>query len=107
MRESNTNFYMQSLFEAVQNYKLGIKKRGDPLTDLIQEFQFEINKEAGVIYKVGEKKKKTRAYSFADVRGRVKHLSYQDLRYFMSVCKDYKNRHGSFRKAFFGALKVK
>jgi len=31
----------------------------------------------------------------------------QTLYYFLSQCKDYKNRHGSFSKCFFGALKVK
>lgn len=29
------------------------------------------------------------------------------LYYFLSQCKDYQNRHGSFSKYFFGALKVK
>ena len=28
------------------------------------------------------------------------------LYYFLSQCKDYQNRHGSFSKYFFGALKV-
>lgn len=35
----------------------------------------------------------------------VKDLS--DLYYFLSVCRDYKNRNGSFAKMFFGALKIK
>lgn len=29
------------------------------------------------------------------------------LYFFLSQCKDYKNRHGSFSKYFFGALKCK
>ena len=29
------------------------------------------------------------------------------LYYFLSQCKDYKNRHGSFSKYFFGALKIR
>lgn len=29
------------------------------------------------------------------------------LYFFLSQCKDYKNRHGSFSKYFFGALKAK
>lgn len=29
------------------------------------------------------------------------------LYFFLSQCRDYKNRHGSFSKYFFGALKIK
>lgn len=34
-------------------------------------------------------------------------LSESDLYYFLSECRDYKNRNGSFSKMFFGAQKLK
>lgn len=97
---------MQSLFETIQNYKLE-KRRGNPITDLIQEFQFEINKEAGVTYKIKEKKFKNRSYSFGEIRSKLILLNERELRAFLSDCKDYKRRNGSFRKCFFGALKIR
>jgi hypothetical protein len=98
---------MQSLFEAIEKYKIGEPKHGDPITDMIQKFQIEINKEAGVKYKVGEQWKKTREYSFGEVRSKLILLNEQQLRAFYSDCIDYKRRHRSFRKCFFGALKIK
>lgn len=38
---------------------------------------------------------------------KVAHIPTKDLYYLMSICKDGKNRNGSFGKVFFGALKVK
>lgn len=38
---------------------------------------------------------------------KLSHMNEDDLYYFLSVCKDYKNRNGSFAKAFFGMLKVR
>ena len=38
---------------------------------------------------------------------KLAHIATQDLYYILSVGKDYKNRHGSFSKYFFGSLKIK
>lgn len=41
------------------------------------------------------------------VRMKVEHVSEADLIYQLSICKDYKNRSGSFSKCFWGCLKIK
>jgi len=75
---------------------------------VIKEFVDEINKERPLKYKDKNGKIKTllpvTPKAVAVKLGHVKNL--QDLYYFLSVCKDYKSRHGSFSKAFFGALKT-
>lgn len=68
--------------------------------DIIRQFMEEINKE-----RVGTKWKPVTGRAVAIKVGHLK--DNHTLYYFLSTCKDYKNRHGSFSKAFFGSLKVK
>lgn len=99
---------MKSFFEITKDYKILEKPRkGNPITDLIQEFVVECNKEAGETYMIGEIKKKSRVYSFGEVRAKLNHLNEESLRTFLSQCRDYRNRNGSFRKCFLGCLKIK
>ena len=73
--------------------------KGTERSDMIKQFMDLINKE-----REGTKFKKV---NYITINMKLTHLSLNDLYYFMSECKDYKNRHGSFSKCFFGALKVK
>ena len=75
------------------------KKRGTEWTDLVQKFQDEINDER---FRTCWK-----PVTFMAVRYKVEHLDTQTLYWFLSVCRDYKARNGSFGKCFFGSLKVK
>lgn len=85
------------------------KKRGTYFTDMVEEARSIINRE-----RIGTKYK---PLSFVAVRKKLSHLSDSDVAYFLSICKDAKNRKvtkpdgtvvpGSFSKVFFGALKVK
>ena len=67
--------------------------------DVLSQFLEEINKE-----RLGTKYKPLTGRGLAI---KVSHIPTKDLYYFMSVCKDYKNRQGSFSKCFFGSLKIK
>jgi hypothetical protein len=68
--------------------------------DILRQFLEEINKE-----RIGTKYKQLTGRAVAM---KVAHLKDNGtLYYFLSECKDYKNRNGSFSKYFFGALKVK
>ena len=95
-------------------------KHKTPAGELINEFMEELNKEiiAMPYYFVKSKNKKgeeisvkkpLRQVSFIAVKMKLRAISEdeQALREFMSHCKDYKNRHKSFSKAFYGALKIK
>lgn len=68
--------------------------------DLIKQFLDFIN-----IERVGTKYKPLTAKAVACKLGHIKDLD--TLYYFLSECKDYKKRNGSFSKYFFGALKVR
>jgi len=76
-----------------------ISKKGSERSDLIKQFMEEINKE-----RAGTKFSKV---NYMAVNMKLAHVPLKDLYYFMSDCKDYKNRHGSFSKFFFGNLKIK
>lgn len=65
---------------------------------IIKDFVDAINME-----RINTKFKKV---SGKDIAIRVSHLSENDLYFFLSQCKDYKNRKGSFSKCFYGALKT-
>lgn len=68
--------------------------------DIIRQFVEEINAE-----RVGTKYKPVSGRAIAM---KLSHLKDNGtLYYFLSQCKDYKNRNGSFSKYFWGALKVK
>lgn len=66
---------------------------------ILSQFVEEINKE-----RENTKWKKVTGRAVAI---KTSHISLHDLKYFYSTCKDYKNRHGSFSKGFFGALKLR
>lgn len=68
--------------------------------DIIRQFLEEMNKE-----RLGTKYKPLTARAVAIKVGHLKDNA--TLYYFLSMCKDYKNRKGSFSKYFFGALKIK
>ena len=67
---------------------------------VLSQFLEEINKE-----RLGTK--------FKPMTGRAVAIKLSHLKdngtlyYFLSTCRDYKNRHGSFSKYFFGALKIR
>ena len=67
---------------------------------IISQFVEEINKE-----RVDTK--------FKPITGKVVAIKLSHIKdnntlyYFLSTCRDYKNRYNSFSKCFFGALKVK
>lgn len=93
MEKDRENFF------SFNNYKLPERKK---LTNerqaVIKEFVDVINQE-----RIGTKFKPVTGKSIALM---LAHLSMQDLYYFLSVCKDYKNRSGSFSKCYYGALKL-
>ena len=95
-----------SLFQKYQELKPNTKKvnkRGL----IIQEFTNEINKERPCTYKdKNGNKKKLGLITPRAVAIKLGHIKNEfDLMYFLSECKDYKNRNGSFSKKFFGAMK--
>lgn len=50
---------------------------------------------------------KKKPYAASMIAFKLSHVkSLHDLYTFLSTCKDYRNRKGSFNKCFFGALKV-
>lgn len=76
------------------------KKTLNERQDILRQFLEEINKE-----RIGTK--------FKPITGRAVAMKLSHLKdnhtlyFFLSQCKDYKNRNKSFSKYFFGALKVK
>lgn len=67
--------------------------------ELIQEFVDEINKE-----RVGTKYKKVSFMAIKMKLYAIKNNAFE-LRRYLSECRDYKNRNGSFSRRFFGGLK--
>lgn len=78
---------------------------------LLQEFEIAINNEReahGWGYYVGKKWIKQAPITGKEIALRLAHVKdTQDLFVFLSNCKDYRKRHGSFQKCFYGSLKVK
>jgi hypothetical protein len=68
--------------------------------DIIRQFVEELNKE-----RIGTKFKPLTGRAVAIKLGMIK--TNQGLYEFLSICKDYKNRNGSFGKRFFGGAKIK
>jgi hypothetical protein len=90
----NLDRYKETLFGKIETSKICNRRQ-----ELIKEIVDNINKE-----REGTKFKKVKP-SFVAVK--CSHLKESDLEYFISECRDYKNRKGSFGKCFFGALKTK
>jgi len=87
----------------LEQYKLNLfNKKEDKIVnrrqELLKEIIDNINRE-----REGTKYKKVSARAIAI---KVSHLKEHDLEYTLSICKDYRNRKGSFSKCFFGMLKV-
>lgn len=72
---------------------------------VISLFVEEINKERPCSYKVNGKKKTLGLIAPRAVAIKVSHIPTKDLYFVLSEGKDYKNRHGSFSKYFFGSIK--
>jgi hypothetical protein len=79
-------------------YKLEQKRINSRRSLILNQFQETINKE-----REGTKWKPLTGKAIAI---KTSHLNLAELEYFYSLCKDYKQRNGSFSKCFFGALKV-
>ena len=88
-----------NLFSVLEKYKAPIKKLGTYRTDMVKEIMDIINKE-----REGTKWKKM---SYVAVNNKLIHLEDDAVAYTLSICKDSKNRCGSFSKCFFGCLKIK
>lgn len=90
---------MQNLF---QDFK--IEKPKDKITNerqsIIKEFVDEINKE-----RIGTKFKPVTGRLIGIKLGILK--TNRELYAFLSECRDFKNRNGSFGKRFFGGFKIK
>lgn len=99
---------MKQLFE---DFKFEVKKTKitNERQEILSEFVYEINKERPATYKDKNGKIKT----IGPTTGRVVAIKLgllktnRELREFLSECKDYRNRHGSFSKRFFGGAKLK
>jgi len=89
-------------FENITPTKGATSKRAS----IIEEFVTEINKERPCTYKDKNGiKRKLGKVKAKEIAVRLSHLKENDLTYFLSECKDYRNRNGSFTKRFFGSLK--
>lgn len=96
--------------DILKDYKITKTKDKTPEGALINEFVIEINKEReanGWKYKSGEKWKKLAPIKWIAVRQKLITIANSrfELERFLSECKDYRNRNGSFSKRFFGGLK--
>lgn len=91
---------MQTIFDTLKDFNLEKKEIKSERAEIISQFVDEINKE-----REGTKWQPVTGKGIAMKVSHIKEKS--DLYYFLSVCKDYKNRGGSFSKCFFGSLKVK
>lgn len=84
---------------ATFKYQKPVSKITNERQDIIRQFVDEINTEReGTAYKKIWPKV---------VAIKLGHLKKDELYWFLSTCKEYKAKHGSFSKAFFGALKTK
>jgi len=89
----NLNNYKETLFNRINTSKI-CNRRQELLKDIVENINIE---------REGTKYKKISAKIVAI---KCSHLKEKDLEYFISICKDYKNRKGSFSKCFWGSLKL-
>lgn len=87
---------MKNIFELLQNVQK--EKSLNERQSILKEMQDAIN-----IERVNTKIKPITGRIIAM---KVAHIPTKDLYYLNSICKDYRNRKGSFGKCFFGSLKV-
>ena len=88
---------MQDMKNLLAHYQIKKSKISNKRQMLIKDFVDELNLE-----RVGTKYKPLTSKIVAIKLG---HLSEFDLEAFLSICRDYKNRGGSFSKRWFGGLK--
>jgi hypothetical protein len=82
------------------------KQKVNTRKELLKLFVLEINKERPCTYKdKNGNNKKLGLITGRAVALKVSHLSEKDLVFFLSECRDYRNRSGSFNKRFFGSIK--
>lgn len=86
------------LKEYLKNYTLKKTKITNERQSILQEFQNEINKE-----RINTKYKPITGQLIGIKLSILK--TNQELYEFLSECRDYKNRKGSFSKRFFGGFK--
>jgi hypothetical protein len=95
-----------TLFQKYEHLKPSeskVNKRGF----IIQQFVDEINKERPCTFMKNGKKVKLGLINPRAVAIKLSHIKSEfDLMFFLSECKDYKNRNGSFSKRFFGSIRV-
>lgn len=74
---------------------------------IIQQFVDEINKERPCTFIKNGKKTRLGLITARAVAIKLSHVKSEfDLLFFLSECKDYRNRTGSFSKRFFGSLRT-
>jgi hypothetical protein len=95
---------MENLFK---DFKIEKTKITNQRQEVISFFVEEINKERPCYYKdKNGKKKKLGLITPRAVAIKLSILkTTQELREFLSECRDYKHRHKSFSKRFFGGFK--
>ena len=82
---------------SLQRYLIPQTKARTEEGEIIDQFLVELNKERGNRKPLTHMAVKMKLYAIKDKK--------LDLLQFLSQCKDYRNRKGSFGKCFFGALK--
>lgn len=89
---------IKNLFDLLPK-KVEKKSKLNERQGILKEFVDEINKE-----RINTKWKPITGRAVAM---KTNHIKTKDLYYLLSICKDGKNRNGSFGKVFFGSIKVK
>lgn len=96
-----------NLFDALQNIDIKQAFKEETTNDIIQKFVEELKKEWTPYYYVGKVRKKRKPVSFMGVKMKLYAIrnNKELLREYFSECIDYRNRHGSFSKRFYGGFK--
>lgn len=89
---------MENAFTKIQLEQYKAKKAISERADIVSVFKNEIDKE-----RINTKYKPVNARRLAIMLSVLK--TNQELYEFLSICKDYKTRNGSFSKRFFGGFK--
>ena len=89
---------MKEIKNIIRDYNIQTSKAKSERASIIQEFVEEINLE--------RKDTKWKAIKPVVVAVKLSHLKTNELYPFLSQCRDYKIRKGSFSKCFFGCLKL-
>lgn len=90
---------MENIQNFLFKYETQESKASSERASVIEQFVDAINRE-----RLGTKYKPVQAKVIA-IRLNTVFKTTQELYEFLSICKDYKNRHGSFSRRFFGGFK--